>query len=154
IALAMHDYHDAHNTLPPRVVGTGLSWRVALLPYLDQKALYDRFHHNEPWNSPHNMNLIPQIPAVYAGTGLAEQGHTYWQVFESPEGAFGRRPLGLGQFPDGTARTFLVVEAATPVPWTKPDDIPMAVSPRLGAQFPGVFLAAFGDGAVYELRRN
>jgi hypothetical protein len=42
-----------------------LSWRVGLLPYLGYQALYDQFHLDEPWSSPHNCSLLARIPAVY-----------------------------------------------------------------------------------------
>ena len=42
-----------------------LSWRVALLPYLDQNDLYKEFRQDEPWDSPHNKALIDRMPAVF-----------------------------------------------------------------------------------------
>ncbi len=42
-----------------------LSWRVALLPYLEEMDLYRKFHQDEPWDSPHNKALIPRMPAVF-----------------------------------------------------------------------------------------
>ncbi len=71
IALAMHNYHASHNTFPPAYSKSPggnplLSWRVQILPFLDQKALYDEFHVDEPWDSPHNKALISRMPAVYS----------------------------------------------------------------------------------------
>ena len=68
--MAMQDYHTEHRTFPSAASRDEdgkplLSWRVALLPYLEQKALYDRFHHDEPWDSPHNITLLEQMPQVY-----------------------------------------------------------------------------------------
>ena len=40
----------------------GLSWRVAILPYLEQDTLYKQFKLDEPWDSPHNKKLIRQMP--------------------------------------------------------------------------------------------
>ncbi len=59
IGLAMHNYHDRHKTFPPAytVDKAGkplLSWRVLILPYLDQEALYKEFHLDDPWDSVHN----------------------------------------------------------------------------------------------------
>ena len=45
---------------------TKLTWRVAILPDLGQKALYDKFHLDEPWDSEHNLTLLDQMPDVYA----------------------------------------------------------------------------------------
>ena len=71
IMLAMHNYHDANGNLPPAFstddAGNALlSWRVLILPYLEEQALYDQFHLDESWNSEHNKTLISKMPEVYA----------------------------------------------------------------------------------------
>src|SRR5262249_33795420 len=48
IGLAMHNYHDANKALPAHAIYSKdgkplLSWRVAILPYIDQDALYKKF---------------------------------------------------------------------------------------------------------------
>jgi len=71
IGLAMHNYHDAYGRMPPQAIRSKdgkplLSWRVALLPFLENKALYDQFRLDEPWDSEHNRRLLDRMPAVYA----------------------------------------------------------------------------------------
>ena len=66
----MHNYHLAHGHFPPAYNKSPdgkplLSWRVHILPYLEQKSLYDEFHKDEPWDSEHNKALITRMPAVY-----------------------------------------------------------------------------------------
>ena len=39
-----------------------LSWRVAILPGLEQGNLYKQFRLDEPWDSPHNLTLLPLMP--------------------------------------------------------------------------------------------
>ncbi len=87
IALAMHNYHDMHGSFPPSATyaadGTPLlSWRVALLPYLDEDTLYKQFRHNEPWDSKHNRRLLARMPAVFRVPLLQPEGATatYYQV--------------------------------------------------------------------------
>ena len=116
------------------------SWRVALLPFLEQEALYKQFKLAEPWDSPHNKKLLEPTPALYAlplPDNLA--GMTHYQVFTGPGTAFERDGLTLkDDFPDGTSNTTLVVESAEPVPWTKPADLvydPTGLLPALGAGF-------------------
>ena len=59
-------------------VERGLSWRVALLPYLGYRNLYEQFRHDEPWDSPHNRKLIAKMPPVYESqAGLPEGKTTY-----------------------------------------------------------------------------
>jgi Protein of unknown function (DUF1559) len=73
VALAIFKYYDRHGTLPPSysVDKAGkplLSWRVLILPYLEQQAVYRQFHLDEPWDSPHNIKLLPLMPKVFRST--------------------------------------------------------------------------------------
>ena len=67
-----------------------LSWRVAILPYLEQFELYERFHLDEPWDSPHNASLLKKMPSVYAPVTLRETtaGTTHYQRIISPGSLF------------------------------------------------------------------
>jgi hypothetical protein len=61
IMLALHNYHDTHRMFPPPVSiddngKPRLSWRVQILPFLEQGELYQKFRQNEPWDSPHTSN--------------------------------------------------------------------------------------------------
>jgi Protein of unknown function (DUF1559) len=147
IGLALDNYHHDHGRFPPSVVyspdGRALySWRVVILPYLEQKDLYDKFDLNEVWDSPHNRELLARRPAVYDPVGIAaDPTLTYSQVFNGEGTAFeSREGTTLGDFPDGPERTVLVVEAAEPVPWTQPIDLPYTAGaplPPLGGIFRG-----------------
>jgi hypothetical protein len=143
---------------PGRAGGPALlSWRVALLPYLGENELYRQFHLNEPWDSPHNKQLLKRMPHVYAPPGVRTQEPyaTYYQVFVGPHAAFEKhQALPISSFTDGTSNTILIVEAAHAVPWTKPEDLHYAADeplPELGGLFPGIFNAASADGAVHAV---
>jgi hypothetical protein len=136
IVLAFLMYADAHGgQLPPAVIYSKdgktplYSWRVELLPYLDAGPLYNAFHKDEPWDSPHNKTLLARMPKVFAFQGLQE-GTTCYQVFVGPgtpwsgDGRAG--PRFPASFTDGTSNTILVAEAAQPVEWTRPADLVMA----------------------------
>ena len=74
IGLAFHEYHNSHGHFPAPAVARGdgtplLSWRVALLPHLGYRPLYERFHLDEPWDSPHNRALLAEMPAELALPG-------------------------------------------------------------------------------------
>jgi hypothetical protein len=137
-----------------------LSWRVALLPYLGETALYRQFRLNEPWDSPHNKKLLAKMPAVYAppGTKTREPYMTFYQVFVGPHAGFEKhRALHVANFTDGTSNTILIAEAGSPVPWTKPEDLRYAEDeplPELGGLFPGLFHVAMADGSVLALRKG
>ena len=86
----MHNYESAHGTLPPAAVrstdGTPLlSWRVAILPFIEQDALYKEFKLDEPWDSEHNKKLIAKMPKLYGpARGQAKEGETFYQRFSGP----------------------------------------------------------------------
>ncbi|HEX3447935.1 MAG TPA: sigma-70 family RNA polymerase sigma factor, partial [Isosphaeraceae bacterium] len=160
IGLAMHSFvaNSKETRYPPAAIRKDgkplLSWRVAILPYLGQQALYDKFRLDEPWNSPHNKTLLNQMPDIYAPVVRTDEprGSTYYQVFTGP-GALFEDEVGPGiqDIKDGSANTFMVVEAGGPIPWTKPEDISYDKEkplPKLGRQFDDGFHAAFADGSV------
>ena len=160
IALAMHNYAASakDGRFPPAAIRKDgkplLSWRVAVLPYLDQKDLYDKFHLNEPWNSPHNKTLLNKMPDVYAPVDRVDEPRisTYYQVFTGPGALFeDKRGPRIVDVTDGTSNTLMIAEAGSPVPWTKPDDISFDKTkplPKLGRQFHDGFHTAFADGSV------
>src|SRR6476620_7242903 len=70
IGLALQNYHDHYHSLPPAYVADAdgkpmHSWRVLILPYLEQKALYDKYNFNEPWNGPNNSKLHNEVVRVF-----------------------------------------------------------------------------------------
>jgi type II secretory pathway pseudopilin PulG len=170
IGLALHIYHDAHRAFPAafNVDGQGrplLSWRVHILPYIDQEELYKQFRLDEPWDSPHNRQLVARMPATYRAPGSrSEPGTTVYLgisgssgVFAPPKPNAGNEtfPLGIGlaEILDGTANTIAAVEAsdARAVVWTKPEDYePDPDDPLNGlvGLRPGGFTALLCDGSV------
>jgi len=162
LALAMHNYQDAQNYLPPAAFCNRqgqplLSWRVLLLPYLEQGSLYKEFRLDEPWDSPHNLRLLPRMPKLYAPLGRDKKVKPYstpYQVFVGKGAAFeGQRGLRFpDDFTDGASQTILIVETAELVPWTKPADLPFDRSrplPTLVLHYGQVRLAAMADGSVH-----
>jgi hypothetical protein len=169
LAYAMHLYSDSHGgRFPPAIVysqdGKPLySWRVLLLPYVEQEKLYKEFNLEEPWDSEHNKTLLAKMPEIYAPTGTKtkEPFTTFYQAFYGPGAAFegkeGKR--FTADFQDGTANTILFVEAGEPVPWTKPADLPYAADkplPKLGGLLPDLpsFNVGLADGSVRSINRT
>jgi hypothetical protein len=131
-----------------------LSWRVALLPFVDQLALYKRFHLDEPWDSDHNKTLLQEMPNIYApvvGNHAAPHA-TYYQTFIGPGALFdGEEGARLADVFDGVGSTLMIVEAAQPVAWTKPEEIPYDPTrplPKIGGQFEDGAYVAFADGSA------
>ena len=168
IGLAMHNYHDRDKKFPPAASRSKdgkplLSWRVHLLPFLGQQALYDQFKLDEPWDGPNNRPLATTLPKVYLSPSaleLAKEGKTRYvaptgkkSIFESPQGT------PIVNVLDGTSNTVLVLETipAKAVVWTKPDDWDFdANDPGKGIvdeQHDG-WLSLFADGSVRLLPKK
>ena len=66
---AIYQYLDTHNHFPADIKGKDgkplLSWRVAILPYLDLDFLYAQFKFDEPWDGPNNKKLAAFMPDVF-----------------------------------------------------------------------------------------
>jgi hypothetical protein len=160
VGLAMHNYREAHERFPAPAIQRPdgkplLSWRVAILPYLADVELYQSFKLDEPWDSPHNKQLLERMPEVFAPPGPEGQAPgsvTHFRIFVGTGTPFeaGRGPR-WEDFTDGSERTIMVVEADEAVPWTKPEELPYAQDkplPALGGGPRGSFVAQMGDGSV------
>jgi hypothetical protein len=164
LALAILNYESAKSTLPPHANYDAngrplLSWRVHILPYIEEAVLYSQFKLDEPWDSEHNRQLIPRMPAIFANANLPfprEAGRTNYLAVVGPQSAMNGTAEGLriSQITDGTSNTILLVEANAEeaVEWTKPDDLEIIPAGNflgsLGGLRPSGFLAAFCDGHV------
>jgi prepilin-type processing-associated H-X9-DG protein len=167
IALAYHNVHSATNAFPaPAITDKDgkplLSWRVTILPYLEQQELYNKFKLDEPWDSPQNKALIKEMPAVYLcpSRKRPEAGTTAYRVFVG-DGAMFQEGQGtpIQAITDGTSNTIMVVESTDAVPWTKPDDLKFdpKAKPSLygaGSPHPGGFNAGFADGSVRFIKNS
>jgi prepilin-type processing-associated H-X9-DG protein len=170
IGRASYRYQEEHGHFPAATITDSrgkplLSWRVALLPYLGERDLYAQFRLDEPWDSPHNRALVARMPAVYAcpSEPRRARGMTRYQAVVGPNAGLGvvgtmfeaRRGVDIREATDGTSNTILVAEAATLVPWTRPDDLRYAQDaplPSFGSRHRGGFHVAFVDGSVRLLK--
>jgi hypothetical protein len=168
IGIACHNYADTFGgRLPANIRDKNgkalLSWRVAILPYIEQNQLYQQFKLDEPWDSENNKKLIPLMPKIYLSplqdsklndrtTYLAPLGKGL--AWDDPKGA--QLPMA---FPDGTSNTILLVESDDDhaVVWTKPDDIvidPKNPTKGLIGHFKGSFAVLMCDGYVRLVAKN
>jgi hypothetical protein len=168
IGLALGGYAHANDgQFPPAAIrGDGkplLSWRVAILPFLDVyrgARLYREFRLDEPWDSPHNEALLKEMPDQYGAVAPERWApySTYYQGLVGRGALFdGEMGTRVDEVTDGTGWTLAVVEAAEPVPWTKPEDVTYDEAgpwPRLGGQFGDGFYAAFADGSARFMSRR
>jgi prepilin-type processing-associated H-X9-DG protein len=126
---------------------------VAILPYIDQKALYDQYNFNEPWDSEANRRVLEKMPVLFQSPGDGPRSrNTSYFVLTGTGSMFGAsKAPTFPDITDGLSNTIMIVEAKREVPWTKPEDIeydPKQPLPKFGGFFPGGFNAGFGDGSV------
>jgi hypothetical protein len=163
IGLAMHVYHDKYKRFPPAASydASGkplLSWRVHILPFLENQALYNEFKLDEPWDSEHNRKLAQIIPAPYhnPAAGL-KPGLTNYLVPTGAGTVFGgKESLRIQDIRDGSSNTIMVVGVAPDraVIWTKPEDLEVKeAAPLTGliTEARKQFEATFCDGSVRVL---
>lgn len=176
IMLALHNYHDAHGTFPPSILfgkdnkGGQFphSWRVALLPYLDQSKLYEEYKFDEAWDSPANKAVLAKMPSVFRAPESDETSvDTSYVVLVGTRQPNDNKPEKLDtlfssmrgvKIPavrDGTSNTLAVIEtkleAKDAIPWTKPVDVeydPAKALLKLGNLYQDGFYVGMCDGSV------
>lgn len=175
IAMELHNFHDTYKSFPPaRPNSNGektsqLSWRVQLLPFLGQKELYERFRHDEPWDSDHNKSLLSEMPKEYNTLGKGTKTTIMaFMTVDDTQPRTGMTPTKTGEtlvgsqlkeFRDGTSNTVMFVEAAPElaVPWTKPADLEYDVNkpiPKLGWPGDTSVLVALADTSVTTIPKD
>ncbi len=131
IALALQNYESVYHSLPPAYTvdteGKPLhSWRTLILPYVEQKSLYDRIDLSKPWDDPANKEVRETTLAVYqCPSAVCPPGHTTYLAVVAPGGCF--RPAGprkLSEITDSRDLTLMVVDVDPDhgVPWMSPSD--------------------------------
>jgi hypothetical protein len=156
IGIALQVYHDGAGNFPSEAAPElrGLSWRVHLLPYLDESNLSSQFKYDEPWDSPTNKKLIPLMPKIYLDRRFQKPedqstGLTYYRAFVGPGSILGSpKPVKMLDISnaDGAANTLMVVEAGEPIPWTKPEDPSFDADGPFGGPKRELFIGLYADG--------
>jgi hypothetical protein len=181
IGLAMHNYHAVYGAFPPAYVADNSgramhSWRVLLLPFLDNppflntQALYEQYNFDESWDGPNNITLLGKMPAVFEcpGNHIPGSGTSTWTsyvVIGGPGTMFpGPTSIALDQVTDGPSDTILAVEVANfRIPWTKPQDLDLRTmslqindrdNPSVSSNHPRWTHVACGDGSIRLVRQS
>lgn len=141
IGIALYAYHDSYGCFPPAFIADDAgrpmhSWRVLILPFLDQKQLYSQYSFSEPWDGPNNSRLLSSIPEVYQCPTHSAGGSTstaYAGVFGENCIFRGAEPVRIAEVTDALNNTLIVGESTgASIPWSKPQDIDVAKTPKLG----------------------
>ncbi len=162
IALGLLKYEEKHGTFPPAysvdAKGKPLhSWRVLILPYIEQRNLYNEFRMDEPWDSEHNLKVAQLTPIHYVVNKrklVDNVLHTQFLALVSDNSAIHRKGTKIQDIVDGTVSTMSIAIGAKEqaVMWTKPEDItatPKKIAEQMKASNPDGFWAATCDSAVH-----
>lgn len=136
LMLALANYHDVYGSFPPAYVADAdgkpmHSWRVLLLPFIEQRHVYDEYRFDESWNSEHNQRLASRIHPVYHCPGRNDEtgtANTDYVVIVGPDTPFpGTRSTRLEDMEDKPENTILLVEIAhSDIHWMEPRDLDAA----------------------------
>jgi|GEM_PF-1514583 len=169
IGIAFHNFHEVYKRFPVGEFPEGglikykdgkplLSWRVYLLPFIEQQPLFSQFKLDEPWDSPHNMALLDEMPDVYKSPSSADgTNKTRYLAPVGPSSILGeKRIVRFRDISDGTANTAMLVEAGEDkaVPWTKPEDLTYDPKNPVGSlgKIGDSLTILMADGSVWKLK--
>lgn len=130
IGLALRQYHESWKCFPPAFIRgpdgrRWHSWRVLILPYMGQEALYANYHFDEPWDGPNNRKLWDQISwfCVHDPSAKREGKTSFVAVVGTSTVIAAESPSSILDIIDGTANTVMVVETSMTIPWFAPIDL-------------------------------
>ena len=132
--MACHNYQAVYGVFPPAYIadeqGRPLhSWRVLILPFIEQKELYEQYDLSQPWNSPHNRQLIPRIPRtlVFPGDERSPDGVTNYLAVVGPETVWpGDESTSSSVISNPSATIMIVENEGSGIRWTEPRDLSLA----------------------------
>jgi hypothetical protein len=171
IGLATHSYHDVYSTFPTAQATSNpwgvkptqdltsrLSWRVTILPYIEQENVFRQFRIDEPWDSGTNRPLADKLIAQYADLETPADPTTRIRVFYDNGAMFDtQRGARMTDVLDGTSNTIMHVEGGDKVTWSRFQEYrydPKGPLPPLGKPNKSTFMVVMGDGSVRNLRKN
>jgi len=173
ISIALLNYESQHGQFPPAYVadknGKPLySWRVLILPYMEQSYLHDQFHLDEPWDSPANLPLSQTAMPVFQCPSNApgDATKTDYVMIVGPDcisdGPSGRT---MRDIRDGLSTTIMLAEIAdSDINWAEPRDLDAKTMsyqindpsgrPCIGSKHPRMANIALADGSVRSVNNN
>jgi type II secretory pathway pseudopilin PulG len=135
IGLAAHNFHDTHTFFPPPGsdgsqdpnVTSPISFHTALLPYVNQQALYGSIDKSIPWDDQINKMPYSAIVQTFLSPQYAEKtnasGYAVTHFVPNVNLMREGKPLSIGDITDGTSNTVLAGQVNANFPaWGEPDE--------------------------------
>jgi prepilin-type processing-associated H-X9-DG protein len=172
IKLALHNYHETYDTLPPAYIADANgkpvhSWRMLIMPFMEQSGIFNQYNFNEPWNGPNNIKLVDCMPSNLTCPSRSSSSPTLtsYVVVTGPKTMFpGATSVKFADVTDGLSNTLMVVEVANVnIPWTAPWDLDVRTMsfqindrkrPAISSKHPGGANVVFGDASTRFLRES
>ncbi len=170
MGLAAHNFHDTFGHLPPTAPGTDphftepISFQTAILPFVEQQALYQAIDKTKPWNDPANRaayaTQVPAYVSPHYPTVPTPDGYAATHYVPSSRLIVDGKGLSLRDITDGSSNTILGGSINDGFPaWGDPKN---ARDPANGfAGGPNAFggerqgaLMLMGDGSVRLVSEN
>lgn len=138
LGLAMLNYHDTFDQFPATAGGSPpMSWRVAVLPYVDQAPLFNSYDLTKRWDEPPNAAFLLQEIRSYRCPGVERPADDQGRFFTSYVAPVGPRTMLLSgegrriqDITDGVSNTLLLVEACgLEILWSEPRDFDVTQGP-------------------------
>lgn len=131
LGLALHNYHDTYGSLPPAYLADEQgrpihSWRALILPFVEQRHLYDQYRFDEPWDGPNNSQLLDRMPRTFhVPSEPASNSRTNIVAIVGEPTAFpGAGVTRFRDFRNGLDNTILLAEIAdSDILWLEPRDL-------------------------------
>jgi hypothetical protein len=131
IGLGLHNYHDVYGAMPAAHLNDvkgepKLSWRVSILPFIDEAPRYNLYSFNDAWDAGPNAPLLNPLPMAYGCPAYERKSPTTCYAAITGESTVlgAGKCVKMAQITDGTSNTLAVVEACKlNIPWMKPQDI-------------------------------
>ena len=140
---------------------------MLLLPYIDQRALYDEYKFDEPWDGPNNSKLHNRVVECFACPSDEQTipGQTSYLAVVGAETAWPAPGKAKTEdFFDGRSNTLLIVEVANSgIHWMEPRDLDFAtmsfqVNPSAGrgisSHHPGCAVVTYADGRTETMNED
>ena len=171
IGLALHAYRDEYGCFPPAYIPDAkgrpfVSWRVLILPYLEEINLYNMYRMDEPWNGPNNFELADIQVSTYRcpESDHGEQTATNYLAIVGDEAGFaGAEPRCGDVAKVALDHTIVIVEVAdSGIPWSMPRDLDFRElkfgvnesQQSISSNHRDCALALFGDSHVLALKEG